>query len=551
MSRVAIDFGTGNTVLARVNETTGDTETVEVPGITMGVVYRPSADAPEQIVHMAPSLIHYSESETLVGTQVLSRGLAEHSHTMRWMKRGIAHGHTQRRKTPQGHKGAAQAGEDFLTLLLNYASDRLSLEDDEFTFTAPVEAFEHFQDWLRRVCESVGIRRMRMLDEPTASVLGYHGAARKDERFVVFDFGCGTLDVSAVRIDLAEQEDQKAVQLGQAGCDLGGMDIDAWIAEDFCRRHGLSDAERKELEAVILRQAEATKIALSEPEATEADMAVVVTTGSRPRALRTTYGRCCAKCRTDRACLACAYKDRPDGAAEACLGCLLREKRFAESVRETTDRAVENAAVKAGMRRADVVKVLVTGGTSLMPCVRGVLTETFDSRVEAQNPFGAVSLGACRGIVLPILQHDYAIESYNRQKQRYEFAPLFRIGTEYPTKPADAVRLWGRGAYDGSTRIGLRIFEVSRMRRRVGSESIFDEAGRLRDDTRVESEFEHVCLNRDNPTFIVADPPVNLERDKKRFLCTFSVDGHRRLLVTVLDNLGGKTLLKDHPVVRL
>lgn len=544
MGKVAIDFGTGNTVLARFNENTGQTETVEIPGITTEVRWRLRPEEPEQTVHVIPSLIYYSETETLIGDQVLSRGLAEHPDTFRWMKRGIAQRVTRRKRTAQGHKSPAQAGEDFLCLALNYASNLISFDKDEFTFTAPTEAFEDFQDWLRRLGESLSIRRLRMVDEPTACVLGYHGAARKDDRFLVFDFGCGTLDVSVVRIDLAARADNKAVQLGQAGRDLGGLDVDRWLAEDFCLRHQLADHERHELEAVILRQAEAAKIALSDPSRDEAEMQVVLNQlGRKPRLLRTTYARCCGDCERGRA----GNHPSPE---VSCLGCLLLAKDFLKHTRETLDRAIENAAVKAGVRRDDLVKVLVTGGTSLVPCVRRLLVEYFDSRAVLQRPFDAVARGACRGVVVPILQHDYAIESYNRQKQQYEFTPLFKIGTEYPT-PRDAVRLWARGSYDGMTRIGLKIFEVSRMKRRTLEVALVDADGVLRDESQVASEFVHICLNRDNPTFIVADPPVNLQRDQKRFLCSFWVDGHRRLLVTVLDNLTGKPLLKDHPVVRL
>lgn len=544
MARVAVDFGTGNTVLARYNETTDQAETIEVPGITTPMVYRLCADEPERIAHVVPSMIHYSEQETLIGDQVLSRGLAEHRDTLRWMKRGIAQGASRRKKTPQGHKCPADAGTDFLTLLLNYASDVLSFENDEFTFCAPTEAFEDFQDWLRALVESLGIRRLRMIDEPTACVLGYHGAARSEDRFMVFDFGCGTLDVSVVRIDLASTEDSKAVQLGRAGTDLGGMDIDQWLAADFCQRHGLTDSDRRELEAVILRQAEAAKIVLSDPAEDEAQVSVLDDRGRRPRVFRTSYGRSCPDCE----------RGRPGQHADAgssCLGCLLVGKEFLKQVRETLERALENAAVKAGVRRDDLTKVLATGGTSLVPCVRGLLTDTFDTRSEYQSPFDAVGRGACRGVVAPILQHDYAIESYSREHQRYEFRSLFKAGTDYPT-PRDAVRLWARGAYDGMTRIGLKIFEVSGMKRRViDDSSIFDPEGRLVDDSRVQTDYEYVCLNRENPTFILADPPMNLRRDKKRFLCSFWVDGHRRLMVTVLDNSHGKTLLKDHPVVRL
>jgi molecular chaperone DnaK (HSP70) len=257
MSEVAVDFGTSNTVLARFNETTGRAETIQIPGITSEMRYRLAPGGPEHAVWLVPSMIHYSDTEVLIGDQVLSRGLAEHPSTIRWMKRAVAHGVTKRRKTPQGHISPQQAGEDFLRMLLNYASDRLSLDEDSFTFTAPVEAFENFQDWLFRLCESLGVRRVRLLDEPTACVFGYQGAARRDERFVVFDFGGGTLDVSAVRIDVTTAEDKKAVVLGQAGRDLGGMNIDQWLAADFCKRHNLDDHERRQLEAVILRQAEA------------------------------------------------------------------------------------------------------------------------------------------------------------------------------------------------------------------------------------------------------------------------------------------------------
>ncbi|MFO7906130.1 MAG: Hsp70 family protein [Planctomycetota bacterium] len=544
MGKVAVDFGTGNTVLARFNETIERAETIELPGITTTMEYMPNHKKPHQkfIVPVTPSMIHYSETETLIGNQVLSRGLAEHGDTFRWMKRGIAQGATRRKRTAQGHKSPADAGKDFLTLLLNYASDQISPRDDEFTFTAPTEAFEDFEDWIRRVCEAVGIRRLRLIDEPTACILGYHGAARKEDRFLVFDFGCGTLDVAAVRVDMASEK-KKAIQLGRAGEDIGGMDLDCWLADDFCRRHELNGPRRRQWEALILRQAETAKITLSDPAEQEADISVIDDVGPRKRVMRTTYRWTCDRCRQGEA----GDHQQP---GESCLGCLLLKENFLGQVRHTMDKALENAAVKAGVRRDDLVKVLVTGGTSLVPCVRRLLVQTFDHRAVLTNPFDAVSRGACRGIVAPILQHDYAIESYNAQRKDYEFKPMFRGGTEYPTGP-DAVRLWARGSYDGMTRIGLKIFEVSRMKTRRLDVEMVDADGAIQDDSRVATQFAHICLNRDNPTFIVADPPVHLERDKKRFLCSFQVDGHRRLLVTVLDNFSGKTLLKDHPVVRL
>lgn len=548
MAYVAVDFGTSNTVLARHNESTRRLETIEIPGITTPMRYRLPHAGTEQTVHVVPSLIHYSEHETLIGDQVLARGLADHRDTFRWMKRAIADRIkiTQTKMTAQGRKTYGEAGNEFLTLLLNYASDQISLPDDAFTFTAPTEAFETFEDWLRDACSGTGIRRLRLLDEPTACVFGYHGAARQDERFVVFDFGGGTLDVSVVRLDMGGGTDKKAIQLGRAGSDLGGADIDQWVAKDFCKRHALDNHARRELEAVILRQAEAVKIQLSDPGEPEAVLNIVNDVGNAPRVHQTRYLHSCPECERGRA-------GKHPGTGESCLGCILLEYEFLTKVGETLDRALESATAKVQLRRDEITRVLVTGGTSLVPAVRRALEQRFgtNGRIVYDQPFDSVARGACTAIVSPVLQHDYAIESFSVANKRYEFKMLFRGGAEWPTPSGSEVRFWAKGGSDGQTRIGLKIFEVSRMRRRALSVSIVDEEGALRDSSLVESDYEYICLNPDNPTFIIADPPVNKERDKQRILCTFKVDGKRRLLVTVVDNLAGKTLLKDHPVVRL
>ena len=551
MGRVSIDFGTASTVLARFNESTGQAESLLIPGISSEMRYRTSAGGPEQAVHFIPSMIHYAQAETLVGDQVLSRGLADHRDTFRWMKRSLAQGVTKRRKTTQGFKSYREAGTDFLSLVLRYVSDRVSFEEDEFTFTLPVEAFEDFQDWLRTVAEGLGLRRVRFLDEPTACVAGTLGACRQDDRFLVFDFGCGTLDVSAVRIDLAGAGDRKAIQLGKAGCDLGGMDLDQWIAEDFCRRHGIEGQERREVEAVVERRAEEVKIALSDPRETEATLSVPLLRGSLGRTLSTSFVRSCAACEPDRAS---ARRDPDLG----CLGCLLAERRppedkgFVERVRDTVQRALENAAVGAGMRKDDLTRVLVTGGTSLVPAVLRLLGELFGGKVGHERPFDAVARGACQGLVAPILQHDYAIESYSRDRKRYQFTPFLKRGTAYPTE-RDAIRYWARGSFEGQTAIGVKVFEVSQVRRRALDEALIEADGTLRGGSHVETDLDYIELTAKNPTFIVADPPASLARDRERFFCTFWVDGNRTLRITVKDlhHNAPRTLLLEHPVVRL
>jgi molecular chaperone DnaK len=544
VKRVAIDFGTSNTVAARFREEAGSAESLEVPGISRTVQYRADATGETRTIHLIPSLIHYAESATYIGNQVLSRGLNEHRHTFRWMKRSIAMGASKHRKTPQGHRTPSEAAEDFLRLLVSYLSSEVDLQADEFTFTAPVEAFEDFQEWLRGVGERLGIARLRLLDEATACILDGRQAVSRDDRYVVFDFGCGTLDVSAVRLDLETDEEPRAIQLGQAGHDIGGMDVDSWIFDDFCRRHSLEAIERRALEVPLHLAAEALKISLSSSDVVEAPLTAPETDrGAEVPPRQTVYTRTCPACEGGRSVAAA-------DAEHGCVGCLLAEKEFVRTIRDTVDRALENAAIKAGMRRRDITAVVVTGGTSLIPAVRRYLTGTFPGKVSYESPFDAVVRGACRGYVVPILAHDYAIESFNRTSGEFEFKPLLTTGTEYPT-PTGAVRFWAKGSYDGMTRIGIKIFEVSRMPRRTFDVALVDASGAIHDTSRVSTGFHYICLNRDNPTFVVADPPVRLERDARRFLCSFSVDSGRRLLVSVEDRLTNRLLMKEHPVVRL
>ena len=547
MRHIGIDFGTGNTVIAIWNETLGRAGSLIIDGISTPLRYRLTPDGPEQEIHVVPSMIHYSETEVLIGNQVLTRGMADHSSTMRWMKRGIGAGQTRRTRTSMGFKSPAEAGQDFLTLLIRYAAERINVEEDEFTFTAPCEAFENYQDWLRTVAEGLGIRRLRFLDEPTAAVSGYQGAARKDDVFVVFDFGCGTLDVSAVRIDFEAKVDRKAVQLGQAGDDLGGMDIDHWVADDFATRHGLNAAARSDLLTLILRGAESLKIALSDPDTDEASIELPDTSGPVIRLRRTRYTRTCPSC----------DRGQPGNHAardQACLGCLLLTHDFLRRTEQILDRALENAAIKGGVRKSSVTRVLVTGGTSLVPSVRALLDRAFPGKVEYGSPFDAVARGACKGLVDSRLAHDYAIESYNSKSGTYEFMPLFESGTEYPTD--EEVAFWANVAFDGQTRMAPKIFEVSQVRKRDRINGvIFDEHGDVKKEaaSKVRTEMRHQCLNDREPTYIIPKPPVMKSRDGKRFRLRFTVDGQRRLLLTVEDHhpdVGGE-ILTGHPVVRL
>jgi len=261
------------------------------------------------------------------------------------------------------------------------------------------------------------------------------------------------------------------------------------------------------------------------------------------RRIHTSYLRDCPHC------LRKQPADHPD-ATQSCLGCLLLKHNFLQRTQAVLDAALDQA-VQRGAARSEVVKVLVTGGTSLLPCVTALLNERFTAPVECQNPFDAVARGACRGDVSTVLQHHYAIESYNPDTKTAAREVLFRRGQAYPTKPEETQTRLARGVYEDQERVALVVWEVMGNPAPNHALGLVDEHGRIRPEVNMGQDQRLECLNQDNPTFILAQPPVNLNRDRGRFLCRFSVDGQRRLLVTVQDNFSGKQLYLNHPVVRL
>ncbi len=209
-----------------------------------------------------------------------------------------------------------------------------------------------------------GLKVCRLINEPSAAAVYYrwHEPEAEDGRFMIVDFGGGTLDVSIV-----ECFENIIEILCIAGDNhLGGDDIDAAVAERFCRANGLSQGElTPEERAVLMRQAENAKTALSEPEAQAAAM--------RLRA---------------------GDKDYEMNLSRELLADLC--KPVFRRVEKVLRRALENKKAAQGIRR-----VILVGGSSRMPAFRDFLEKLMSARpVMAAEPDRIVALGAgvCAGI---------------------------------------------------------------------------------------------------------------------------------------------------------
>lgn len=524
--RLAIDFGTSNTVLALW-------DSIQQKGVPYALTdYARFVQVADERICVIPSLVNFAADGKLsYGQQVFQRNLTHSGNTFQWMKRYIAMRHPGKRNINDKMISHFDAAEAFLLQIIKSAACELELQDEEVAFTVPVEAFEHYENWLYELARKAGIINPRFIDEPSAAALGYSARLFANDAYLVFDFGAGTLDVSIVKQE--QDEDNKSGRcrvLGKAGAELGGSSIDEWIFQDVLLLNGLSDAdpEVQQISRLLLSECEALKEKLSFVE--KADLTVMnPLTGS---VISVHYSRQQLE----------ALLDKHDAFAK---------------IDQTIRRAL-NSARERGFDEESIKMVLMVGGCSQIPCVQNTLRRIFGrERIKMERPLDAVSRGAAAFIAGEtfddFLQHSYAIRYLNPRSNSYEYRPVVSSGTAYPTKgPLDTFTV--KAAHDGQEHLGLLIYEMGANGKsaQASMEIYFDDSGNARLSSVSTSEHEKrgaFCLNEKNPTFLIADPPAL--KGEARFELSFSIDSNRRLLISARDLKSGKLVHENCPLIKL
>lgn len=510
---IAFDFGTCNSVVARWNEALNDIETPELP--TLGIAYPQPGDADARVI---PSMIHFAEeSRLLVGSQVSGAGVANHPGTFRWLKMDMLRtGGANRGRRVNGRViYPRMAADELVDRILMYVRGYFGDIDEQLVLTVPVEAFDHYIDWLREAAMKRFPGGISIIDEATACMLGYRNELSDSEPCCIVDFGGGTLDVSIVRTDLQQAGHARCRILGRAGEEIGGMMIDNWLLEHLQEKEGLGDDDIAAIGPSLLEAIEQAKIAISNGNETASFTRYNDVTG---RFIEVTLTAATLK--------EVLEKRREPG----------RLNLYQHMIR-TLDRALDQARDRAGIRKEELRGIFLVGGSSLLPGIGEKLREFFpQSDLFAGKPFDAIARGACRfsgGIIDQALIHDYCLRSWNRELRDFELVPVVPRGTPYPTgKPVCSKYI--KAASDHQEVLGLVIYERSVMSRPLISYvNGADGLRPVREGERQESRFR--ALNPEDSEFIHAVPPCR--SGERRFIAGFGVDANRRLTLWLRDTL--------------
>ncbi|PMB08942.1 molecular chaperone DnaK [Fischerella thermalis CCMEE 5273] len=529
---IAIDFGTSNTVIARWNPVTQESETLNLPGLSVQQSLNPP---------LIPSLVYVEDAtkaQVLVGQQVRDRGLdlKNDPRFFRTFKRGI--GTDIQGFLPELDGQIVtfeQVGQWFLNqVITQLAPMQGGLES--LVLTVPVDSFEAYRYWLGKVCQALPVEQVRILDEPTAAALGYGMADQ--EVILVIDFGGGTLDLSLVQLDksvktaskpvgfllkfgnksLAETSKQKvktARVLAKAGQNLGGSDLDNWIVDYFAKTQGLT------VSPLTTRLAEKVKIQLS----TQTQASEVYFNDETFESYELELDR------------------------ETLEG-ILTEHSFFERLDESMSQLLQQAR-RQGIEVGDINAVLLVGGTVQIPAVQTWVKQYFTpEKIRCDRPFEAIAQGALQvtqGIeIKDFLYHSYGIRYWDRRNNRHSWHPIIREGQPYPmTQP---VQLVLGASVENQPSIELIMGELGSDT--GGTEVYFD--GDRMITRRLDNGVTTVKpLNDKDGARTIANltPPGFPGSDRIKIL--FLVDEQRFLRITVEDLLTNETLLENQLVAQL
>jgi molecular chaperone HscC len=317
---------------------------------------------PNSLGHvLTPSAVSLDDKgELVVGLAARERQVSHPGHTVTAFKRYMG----SRKATKLGKHRQGFLPEELSALVLrSLKADAEAFLGEPVTdavITVPAYFNDRQRQATRRAGQLAGLNVERLLNEPTAAALAY-GIHQKnvETRFLVFDLGGGTFDVSVLELFEGVIE----VRASTGDNQLGGEDFNELLVDMFLR----ANAKAMELHSKQGNPAAYQKI-------------------------REQAERCRRKLSTEpEATMTVAWKDKE-------YTHTVSEEQFAKSAESLIERLrtpVLRALRDSGIRVDTLNEIVLVGGATRMPIVRRAVTKMFGRFPAAQlNPDEAVALGA-------------------------------------------------------------------------------------------------------------------------------------------------------------
>ena len=408
-----------------------------------------------------PSIIAYTDDETLVGQSAKRQSVTNPDNTLFAVKRLIGRKFSDDvvqkdiKMVPYKIVGAdngdawidvkgeklapPQISAEVLKKMKKTAEDYLGEDVTEAVITVPA----YFNDSQRQATKDAGkiagLDVKRIINEPTAAALAYGmDQARGDSVIAVYDLGGGTFDISIIEIAEVDGEHQFEVLSTNGDTFLGGEDFDLrvidYLAESFQKDQGM-DLKGDPLAMQRLKEAaEKAKIELSSSQQTDVNLPYITADASGPKHLNLKLTRA-------------------------------KLESLVEDLVERTLAPVKQALEDAGHSTSEINDVILVGGQTRMPLVQDKVKAFFNKEPRRDvNPDEAVAMGASiqgavlAGDVKDVLLLDVTPLSLGIETMGGVMTALIEKNTTIPTKKTQVFST----AEDNQTAVTIHVLQGER-----------------------------------------------------------------------------------------
>jgi molecular chaperone DnaK len=314
-----------------------------------------------------PSVVAFTkDGERLVGIIAKRQAVTNPHRTILSVKREMGSDWTKKidkeKYTPQ------EVSAFILQKLKADAEDYLGQEVKQAVITCPAYFTDAQRKATRDAGRIAGLEVLRIINEPTAAALAYGVDKEEDQTILVFDLGGGTFDISILEIYLVDGQPQIEVKATSGDNRLGGDDFDKavieWIVAEFKKSTGIDLSGDVQAMSRLREAAEKAKIELSATGSTQINLPFITMRDGQPEHLDMNMSR----------------------------------SKFEELISPLIERTIgptRQAMKDAGLKKGNVDKVLLVGGSTRVPAVQiAIEKEVGKDPFKGINPDEAVAVGA-------------------------------------------------------------------------------------------------------------------------------------------------------------
>ncbi|QBL10322.1 Fe-S protein assembly chaperone HscA [Rheinheimera sp. D18] len=347
-----IDLGTTNSLVATVRS--GEAKTL----------------LNKEGMDMLPSIVRYTSDSVIVGNAAKLAAVDDAENTILSVKRLMGKGYSETLalndkvpyqlvdqqglvaiNTVQGVKNPVEISAEILATLANTASETLGGELNGVVITVPAYFDDSQRQATKDAAKLAGLNVLRLLNEPTAAALAYGLDSGQEGVIAVYDLGGGTFDISILRLRRGVFE----VLSTGGNSALGGDDFDHAIVNHLQQLTGHSSLSHQAMRQYLTLARDIKE------QLTDSDSLSFILPGSDKSATLTR--------------------------SEV-------EQLMAPLVKKTI-RACRQVLRDASLTTADIVKVVMVGGSTRVPLVRSEVAEFFATEpLTSIDPDKVVAIGA-------------------------------------------------------------------------------------------------------------------------------------------------------------